>query len=414
VAQNIAGGPRQLRLGGNLGQGNGAECAPLRVAGLFAGIGGIELGLERAGHRTEFVCEIDPGAVAVLRKRFPGLSLHPDVTTVRSLPPNVQLLTAGFPCQDLSQAGATAGIQGHRSSLVAHVFRLLERRRIPWVLIENVPFMLQLGRGRALEVILRELERLGYRWAYRVVNSLAFGLPQRRERVFLLASRRGDPRNVLLVDDVGEPDPIPPRRDRSFGFYWTEGIRGLGAAVDAIPTLKGGSTVGIPSPPAVVLPEGRVVTPAIEAAERLQGFAAGWTEPAEEVVRRGYRWKLVGNAVTVDVAMWIGQRLRSPGAYDASWDTRIRGGPWPRAAWGDGKGGRFASDVSSWPCANGGQPFHEFVPTTDRNDLSVRATMGFLSRLRSGSLRRPRWFEPLLERHIDRMASIEKRTSSRQ
>lgn len=72
----------------------------------------------------------------------------------------------------------------------------------------------------------------------------------------------------------------------AFGFYWTEGTRGLGAAVDAVPTLKGGSTIGIPSPPGILLPGGRVVTPRIEDAERLQGFEAGWTEPAEAVADR--------------------------------------------------------------------------------------------------------------------------------
>jgi DNA (cytosine-5)-methyltransferase 1 len=406
VAQRRSGRQNSLSFG-RRSETKGSTVAPLQTAGLFAGIGGIELGLDNAGHRTEFLCELDTGALAVLRKRFPDLDPHPDVTTLRALPSGIELLTAGFPCQDLSQAGNTVGIEGARSGLVGHVFRLLEQRRVPWVLIENVPFMLQLGRGKALDVILSELERLGYRWAYRVVNTLAFGLPQRRERVFLLASPQSDPRDVLLVDDAGEPEQIRPTRDRSFGFYWTEGIRGLGAAVDSIPTLKGGSTIGIPSPPAVILPSGRVVTPLIHAAERLQGFEAGWTDPAEEVVRHGYRWKLVGNAVTVTVAEWIGRRLRSPGEYDSSWDSPLRGTPWPRAAWGDSTG-RFESRVSAWPRAVVGQPFHEFVPSEDRRDLSARATIGFLGRLRSSSLRRPSWFEPALERHYERMTRTEK------
>ena len=93
------------------------------------------------------------------------------------------------------------------------------------------------------------------------------------------------------------------------GFYWTEGIRGLGWAVDAVPTLKGGSTIGIPSPPAMVFPLGLVGKPDVRDAERMQGFVADWTQPAESVVRAGHRWHLVGNAVTVDVATWIGERL---------------------------------------------------------------------------------------------------------
>src|SRR4051812_24746922 len=247
----------------------------LRVAGLFAGIGGIELGLQRAGHQSELLCEIDPGAVAVLNDRFPDIRVHQDICTLRSLPRDVELIAAGFPCQDLSQAGKTAGIEGSRSGLVGEVFRLLRHRRVPWVLLENVPFMLQLSKGRAMEVIVATLEDLGYRWAYRVVNSLAFGVPQRRERVLLLASMDEDPRDVLFADAVEEPE-APARSSRlACGFYWTEGIRGLGWAVDAVPTLKGGSSVGIPSPPAIWLPDGRFITPDIRDAERLQGFPAG-------------------------------------------------------------------------------------------------------------------------------------------
>ncbi|MEY4551587.1 MAG: hypothetical protein RL685_7782, partial [Pseudomonadota bacterium] len=286
---------------------------PLRSAGLFAGIGGIELGLGRSGHQTELLCECDPGASAVLGERFPGVRLHADVRTLERLPRGIELLSAGFPCQDLSQAGRTAGISGARSGLVHEVFRLLRVRKIPWLLIENVPFMLQLGRGEALAVILSELESLGYRWAYRVVNSRAFGLPQRRLRVYLVAAREADPRTVLFADEAGPPPAQDVQERPACGFYWTEGIRGLGWAEDGVPTLKGGSSLGIPSPPAIVLPDGRVVTPDIRDAERLQGFAADWTLPAQTAVRRGQRWKLVGNAVTVDVAAWIGERLRNPG-----------------------------------------------------------------------------------------------------
>lgn len=376
----------------------------MRVAGLFAGIGGIELGLGRSGHHADVLCEIDEAACAVLEKRFPGVPLEHDVRTLRALPRDVELLAAGFPCQDLSQAGKTVGISGDRSGLIGEVFRLLRKRRVPWVLIENVPFMLQLGRGQALEVIIDELEALGYSWAYRVVDSQAFGLPQRRHRVYLLASNHGDPRNVLLSDETGEPDPKKPARRRSFGFYWTEGVRGLGSAVDGVPTLKGGSAVGIPSPPAIVLPSGRVITPDIRDAERLQGFDADWTVPAQETTRRkGTRWKLVGNAVTVDVAEWIGLRLRSPGRYDSSQDrSLVRRSAWPPSAWNAGSG-RFRASASRWPVAVGAPPIHEFL-RFDRVNLSHKATAGFLKRLRSGSLRYPSWFEGVLERHLERTA----------
>jgi DNA (cytosine-5)-methyltransferase 1 len=380
---------------------------PLRVAGLFAGIGGIERGLDDSGHSTALLCEIDSLARAVLDVRFPEVPKVRDIRDVSELPRNVDLVTAGFPCQDLSQAGKTAGIEGSRSGLVGEVFRLLTRKPVKWLLLENVPFMLQLAKGRALEIIVAELERLGYRWAYRVVNARSFGVPQRRERVFLLASQEEDPRAVLLADEAGEPMPKAWRPQAAFGFYWTEGTRGLGAAVDAVPTLKGGSTIGIPSPPAILLPDGRLVTPDIRDAERLQGFDADWTQPAEGVGKKGMRWKLVGNAVCVGVAQWIGRRLIAPGSYDGTHDGELRdGAPWPRAAWNLGDGRRVA-DVSAWPVRTTAVAIADFLkyPMTP---LSTKATAGFLERARSSTLRFPPGFLDAVESHLRRKKSVER------
>jgi DNA (cytosine-5)-methyltransferase 1 len=396
--------PRELRVASDTSPHRRATRQRLNVAGLFAGIGGIELGLARAGHHTELLCEIDPSARAVLAARFRGFEDHADIRSLRTLPRSTELLAAGFPCQDLSQAGMTAGIAGARSGLIGEVFRLVRERPVPWLLLENVPFMLQLRGGRALEVIIGALESLGYRWAYRVVDSLSFGLPQRRERVFLVASLDGDPRQVLLSDDEGAPEPTPPSQDLAFGFYWTEGTRGLGAAINAVPTLKGGSTIGIPSPPAVLLPGGGgVVTPRIEDAERLQGFEAGWTEPA--VGRRSHRWKLVGNAVTVEVAAWIGERLAVPRPYDGWSDTPLPSGRrWPTAAWNMGKG-RFLANVSPWPVRRDRPDLHDFL--VDPRPLSVRATEGFLNRLTASSLRYPPWFKKGVKNHLRQMKAAE-------
>jgi len=370
------------------------------VSGMFAGIGGFELGLSRAGHETAILCENEPGAMAVLRERFPEIELHDDVTTLSALPPGTTLLVGGFPCQDLSQAGLTAGIEGARSGLVFELFRLLRRRPVPWVLLENVPFMLQLARGKALEVVIDEMERLGYRWAYRVVDSRAFGVPQRRQRVYLLASLEGDPRDVLLVDDVGPPPEPGPHEWRKFacGFYWTEGIRGLGWAYDAVPTLKGGSTIGIPSAPAIVRRDGSIVTPHIRDAERMQGFPIDWTLPAEKVVRRGHRWKLVGNAVTVDTVEWLGRRFVSPGKYDGATDPVLeRKSRWPSAAWSLGKK-RHVSSVSMWPQRRPRLPLDDFLRFPP-DPLSYRAASGFLERARRGSLRFPPGFLETVEAH---------------
>jgi len=375
------------------------------ITGLFAGIGGLERGLHRAGHRTSLLCETDAGATAVLKARFPDVDHHDDVTTLDRLPRRTTLVVAGFPCQDLSQAGQTAGIAGLRSGLVGEVFRLVQKHRTPWILLENVPFMLQLNRGRAMDQITSALESIGYHWAYRVVDSRCLGLPQRRRRVYLLASLENDPRTVLFADDAGSPTSTDSKANSAraaCGFYWTEGIRGLGWAVDAIPTLKGGSTVGIPSPPAILLPNGEVVTPDLRDAERLQGFPGDWTKPAETVGRAGPRWRLVGNAVSVPAAEWIGRRLAAPGTVRDFPTTPIRGAPWPTAAWNVGNG-RMRVEASEWPVKKAYQPLASFLKHPPR-PLSFKATRGFLERTTRSCLIFPPGFLEALRAHELRMA----------
>jgi DNA (cytosine-5)-methyltransferase 1 len=356
----------------------------LTVAGLFAGIGGIERGLSSAGHTCSFLCENDQHALAVLRKRFPDVRLHQDVRALKSLPA-VDLLTAGFPCQDLSPAGKMRGIGGAKSGIVWEAFRLIDTRPPDWVLLENVPFMLKLHAGRALGMIVSALEDRGYKWAYRVVDARSFGLPQRRERVFLLASLTHDPREVLLSEDAGEQSREAKGR-RPCGFYWTEGNRGLGWAVDAVPTLKGGSGLAIPSPPAIWCLDGGFVTPDIRDAERLQGFPADWTKPAEAVGRASRRWGLIGNAVSVPVARWIGQRLRNPKPCAPASARRLRNHDgWPNCAWNVGEG-RYSIDASAFPKAYARKSIGAFLIYPPK-PLSLRAAQGFLGRVTRSSLR---------------------------
>jgi DNA (cytosine-5)-methyltransferase 1 len=355
------------------------------------------------------LCEWWTPARDVLAARFPGVELHPDVRELGELPATVDVLAAGFPCTDLSQAGRTAGITGAQSSLVGHVFEALRLaaargRRLPWLLIENVPNMLALDRGQAMRYLVGELEALGYRWAYRVVDSRATGLPQRRRRVLLVASSTEDPRGVLFVDDVGARD-VSEYSDAAFGFYWTEGRGGLGWAQDAVPTLKGGSTIGIPSPPAIWLPDAepgrKVVTPGVEDAEELQGFPRGWTAPADRGrLRRGPRWKLVGNAVTVDVAAWVAGRIAAPGRFDLT-STRWHGmGAWPTAAWGE-NGVVWTVPVSEHPVRAPYRHLREIVDSDTAPPLSYRGTTGFLRRLEQGNLGRHPGFRADVAEHAD-------------
>ncbi|WP_036837969.1 DNA cytosine methyltransferase [Pleomorphomonas oryzae] len=374
----------------------------MKVVGLFAGIGGLEAGLAAAGHETTLFCEIWSPARAVLASRYPDVPCEADVADLHSLPGDTEVLVGGFPCQDLSQAGRTAGIAGEKSGLVGHVFRLLDEKRIPWVALENVSFMLHLDRGRGLRTLVEAFEERGYRWAYRVVNSLAF-LPQRRERVIFLATNTDvDPATVLFETDVRPPAASPTPEATAYGFYWTEGIRGLGWAVDAIPTLKNGSTVGIASPPAILLPDGTVITPDIRDAERLQGFDADWTKPAEDVGRASLRWSLVGNAVTVPVSKWLGQQLANPGFYDNGLDRHLDNHDrWPRAARFDGKT-RHAVEIGAFPVWKSRKRLAEYLKFPGKL-LSVRATKGFLSRTERSSLRFEPFFLDQLRMHLAKM-----------
>ena len=376
----------------------------MKIAALFAGIGGLELGLHRAGHSTHVFCEIDPGATRVLKTRFGDIRHHKDIRSLKSLPPEIDLVTAGFPCQDLSQAGLTRGIAGSNTGLVSHVFRLLKKYDVPNVLFENVPFMLQLRRGQAIRHLVLVLEQLGYNWAYRVIDARSMGIPQRRLRVFLVASKQHLPWNVLFRRSH-EPSESQYSGVESCGFYWTEGNTGLGWAVEALPAIKGGSGLGIPSPPAIWLPNGRVVTPDIRDAERLQGFRAGWTKPAEFVTKPSHRWTLVGNAVCVKASEWIGSCLKSlPEARNTGFDTFDfdEDRAWPTAAFGEANGHRAGAAVSSWPCKRQIPNLMSFLKYVPR-DLSLRAVSGFIDRLTDSSLRYPAAFLHDLRDHKSRM-----------
>lgn len=378
----------------------------MKVAGLFAGIGGLERGLAASGHETSLLCEIWEPARAVLAEKMPHVPCERDVCDLKALPREIDLLVGGFPCQDLSQAGLTKGIGGARSGLVGEVFRLLDERRLPWVVLENVSFMLQLDKGSAMRILIDAFEERGYRWAYRVVNSLAF-LPQRRERVLFVATTTDlDPASVILTDEAEPKLAVTDLDVRAHGFYWTEGVRGLGWAPDAIPTLKNGSTIGIASPPAILLPSGAVITPDIRDAERFQGFPENWTKAAEGVGRASLRWSLVGNAVSVPVAKWLGSRLEKPGAYDADRDDDLpANGRWPKAARFDGER-RHAVNINAYPQWKTRSALTKFL-RYEGKPLSARATRGFLSRTERAVLRFADGFQDRLRDHLYRMEAPE-------
>jgi DNA (cytosine-5)-methyltransferase 1 len=160
---------------------------------LFAGIGGFSLGLERAGMQCKWQVEIDPYAVAVLKKHWPEVPKHEDV---RTFPPQgewgVDLICGGFPCQDISVAGKGAGLAGARSGLWHEFARIIGEIRPRYVLVENVAALLTRGMG----TVLGDLSSLGYDAEWHVIPASAVGAPHRRERVWIVA----------YANDQGQPD----------------------------------------------------------------------------------------------------------------------------------------------------------------------------------------------------------------
>ena len=363
---------------------------PLRVCSLFSGIGGFEVGLNQAGHETIFQCENDPAALAVLKRRFPSIRRHRDIKSLKALP-RCDILTAGWPCQDLSQAGSMAGIGGSRSKLITEVFRLIDRSRSKpdFVVLENVAFSLHLHEGAAIRKVTRRLQRAGYNWAYRVLDTQEFGLPQRRRRVFIVGTRNDKSPLPILFDGTNNVSDVADAR--YVGFYWTEGNRGIGWTPEAIPPLKSGSAFSIPSPPAIWDKKERTFfVPSLQDAERLQGFRSGWTSPVSEIdLSERVRWRLVGNAVSVPIAKWIGKRLSAFDAERLSFLEPTEGKTARRInlAWGGPHiEARFAFVECEGPRKPKSNDLSEFK-FKQRVPLSSRAAAGVLARLVESPLR---------------------------
>jgi DNA (cytosine-5)-methyltransferase 1 len=188
----------------------------LTAVSLFAGIGGFDLALKRAGVAVKAAVEIDPACRGVLARRFPQTTLFSDVKEVTGdqlraagLVPGRGVITAGWPCQGNSVAGRGKGMADPRSGLWRHVVRLLDEARPRWFIGENVPGLLSVNGGRDFGAVLGDLDDLGYGVAWRVLDAQWFGVPQRRRRVFL-AGCLGDPAGpveVLLEPEGGGGHP---------------------------------------------------------------------------------------------------------------------------------------------------------------------------------------------------------------
>lgn len=183
----------------------------MRHASFFSGVGGLDLGFERAGIHTVSVSEIDLYANAVLAERFPSAPNLGSITEVSANDiPEADIWSGGFPCQDLSVAGKRAGFAGKRSSLAFTFLDLVEQRQPRWLVLENVPGLFSSNQGADFGRLLYEMEQLRYGVSWRTLDARYFGVAQRRRRVFLVASLESDRAGEVLLECEGcERHPSP-------------------------------------------------------------------------------------------------------------------------------------------------------------------------------------------------------------
>jgi DNA (cytosine-5)-methyltransferase 1 len=177
----------------------------MKFVSLFAGVGGFDLGLTRSGHQCVGQVEIDKHARSVLDLQFPEIPKHNDVNTAIDwadeigLTGNIDLVCGGFPCQDLSVAGKRAGLSGARSGLFYDALRFATHTKAETILLENVPGLLTSNQGRDFGAVITSLADSGYsNIEWRVLDSQFFGVPQRRRRVFIVASVGTKPFRQIL------------------------------------------------------------------------------------------------------------------------------------------------------------------------------------------------------------------------
>jgi len=175
----------------------------VKFISLFTGIGGLDLGLERAGMECVAQVEIDDFCQKVLTKHWANVPKYKDVRDVgKENLPSADLICGGFPCQDVSLAGARKGLKGKRSTLWSEFYRIICEVQPRWAVIENVLGLLSSDNGEFFTKILRELSESGHDVMWDVIPGYAVGSPQQRERIFIIAHPKSDDRLCAKTYDL--------------------------------------------------------------------------------------------------------------------------------------------------------------------------------------------------------------------
>ncbi len=287
-------------------------------ASFFTGVGGFDLGFDKAGIDTVFQCEIDDFCQSVLSRHWPRVERCRDIREVNaSSILDSQIWCGGFPCQDVSVARGWLGrdgFKGKNSGLFYPFAKLIEESLPKVIVLENVTGLLNSHSGKDFAILLCTLNQLGYGVAWRTLNTRYFGIPQSRPRIFVCAWAGSAESAYNVLFEGGESHvPEKPR----LGFLRESHCKVTGARVPEIAfclAATSGRHTGTDWSRSYVSYESEVRRLTPTECERIKGFPADWTLPNKDSKLRSMdadspRYKSIGNAVSVPVVEWIGKRI---------------------------------------------------------------------------------------------------------
>lgn len=271
---------------------------------ICSGIEAATVAWHSLGWKPLAFSEIEKFPSAVLAHHWPDVPNLGDITRYANWPAfRPKLIVAGSPCQSFSIAGLRKGLADPRGNLTLTYLAIVERYRPRWVVWENVPGVLSERTG-AFGAFTGGLAKLGYGWAYRILDAQHFGVPQRRRRVFVVG-HLGDWRRaaaVLFESHCMQGHPAP-------------GFKESGWAAKVFPTVTRRGPGSLREEQGyIVEPDGRIRHPTPKELERLQGFpddhtAIPWRGKPAGQCPDGPRYKAIGNSMAVPVMRWIGERI---------------------------------------------------------------------------------------------------------
>ena len=298
-------------------QGGQHKHEPIRVASFFSGIGGFDLGFEKAGMEVVFQSEINSFCRSILQKHWPHVKLAGDIRNIKmtDIPTKTDVWCAGFPCQDVSLAnqGKRAGLRGERSGLFFAFASLVKNGKPRFIVLENVVGLLNSNDGQDFQCILETLDELGYICAWRIFDAQYFGTPQRRRRVIIVASLGNasaiqvllDPSTIITLPEKGKSakQSNSPRHGNGDGESNIISVQHgcIGRNPGAGPQGKGwrrdGKTWTLDS---------RGTSDVV--CSTVDPFRMRDTPRISEGVD-GSRYRSIGNAVPVQITTWLGKRI---------------------------------------------------------------------------------------------------------